>query len=255
FAAPAELTLAAVPMTVAANSGDCLDYGAIRERLGQVAETFSRATAGFPDPMQADEAAAILAITDAEIEEGQAVVEFGLRWGMSLDWLFFGHMTALLIDSRRANERHEAKFNDPAVAAYREWRETTARLRPVIDAYASMHPEDPGADEAEAAQIAAIDECLEALLRVSGAEATSLEGVRGQLIAIADAGWGLKRHGNPDSIADYGWTSHDGRGSVIELQALFSAYASVARWAGHPTAQAALDAKSAIHVEDDEAGA
>ncbi|MEM9764105.1 MAG: hypothetical protein AAF968_16620, partial [Pseudomonadota bacterium] len=76
--APAALAASAITSTHAAASiEDGIDFDAIRERLGQVVETFSRATAGFPDPMPADEAAAILAITDAEIEEGQAVVEFG----------------------------------------------------------------------------------------------------------------------------------------------------------------------------------
>jgi hypothetical protein len=76
---------------------------AIRERIALVVETLTRATAGFPEPMTPEEAAAALAITDAEIE-AMGAVAFGARWGVSLDWLLAGDLKALIFYARRGCE-------------------------------------------------------------------------------------------------------------------------------------------------------
>ncbi|MEM6277798.1 MAG: hypothetical protein AAF714_12750, partial [Pseudomonadota bacterium] len=112
------------------------DYDAIRERLRLVVETFSRATVGFPETMPADEAAAILAISDAEIGDTETLTAFAHKWGVSLDWLIEGDLSSLIHYTRayhvRARAEDAAAGNDPAIVAYDEWREVLDYTRPII---------------------------------------------------------------------------------------------------------------------------
>ena len=105
IAAPA--ALAAMPVAASAVEAQRPPHApdAIRERIALVVETFTRATVAFPVPMTPEEAAAALGMTDAEIEALDAPLAFAARWGVSLDWLLAGDVTALIFHARRGMER------------------------------------------------------------------------------------------------------------------------------------------------------
>jgi hypothetical protein len=95
------LPVASFPAVLAASEAEpseAFSYAAIRERVALVVATFTRATFGNPQPMTPEEAAAALAFTDDDFEFPMSgpVVPLALRWGVSLDWLLFGDMGALL---------------------------------------------------------------------------------------------------------------------------------------------------------------
>ncbi|MEL6208908.1 MAG: hypothetical protein AAFR44_01750, partial [Pseudomonadota bacterium] len=184
-----------------------IDYTAIRERIALVVETFSRSTVAFPDPMPADEAATALGWSDAELDDFGVIVPLAHKWGVCLDWLIVGDVKALIGDGRRLRERErserQAIKSDPAVIAYNEWREIERYGRSAIDAEANARPNDPQYKELAAAAHAATDAEIRACMSVAEAQASTLDAVRLQLIAWADAEWGLKAEGNPERITDY----------------------------------------------------
>jgi hypothetical protein len=101
FAAPAAFAAAAVapaPSAATAPGSERRLRAAIRERVALVVATFTEATGGNPEPMTPEEAAAVLAFTDDDIDDpiSGPVLPFALRWGVSLDWLLLGDMGALL---------------------------------------------------------------------------------------------------------------------------------------------------------------
>ena len=73
---------------------------AIRLRIALAVAAFSQPTAGLPDAMTPEEAAAALGMTNADIEALDKLLAFAVRWGVSLDWLLAGRVEALLRDAR-----------------------------------------------------------------------------------------------------------------------------------------------------------
>ncbi|MEO1724635.1 MAG: hypothetical protein AAFR84_19840 [Pseudomonadota bacterium] len=256
--APTELAASyVVPASEAAITTDGIDYDAIRERLGLVVETFSRATVGFPETMPADEAAAILAISDAEIDDTETLTAFAHKWGVSLDWLIEGDLGALIHYTRAYRERERAEDGaagtDPAIAAYDEWREVLDYTRPIIHRHDEMSPGDLGEREANATATAAEDEEIAAHERLAEAVPTTLEGMRLQLIAMADAVGGLLLNGNASVITDYDIHIGNHRLQTIQYKLMLALYAGIGRLVADPNAQKAADAIA--HVRTHEPGA
>ncbi|MEM8624197.1 MAG: hypothetical protein AAGG47_11825 [Pseudomonadota bacterium] len=104
-AAPSALAVMAVPAGVEASLADVGLPTAIRERIAKVVETYRVPTFAYPEPMSADEAAAALALTDADFERLEPLLVFAQRWGVCLDWLVQGDVSGLLPDGRHSRER------------------------------------------------------------------------------------------------------------------------------------------------------
>ncbi|MEM7528322.1 MAG: hypothetical protein AAF416_11645 [Pseudomonadota bacterium] len=204
--------------------------------------------------MSADEAAAALALTDADVERLEPLLVFARRWGVCLDWLVKGDVSGLLLDGRQNREREGrvggSPANDPAVIAYRAYRAEWERAKPAIARSSDLVPGSPGSDDARGAEVAALDRSLKFADLAAAADAETLEGLRCQLLLVAEMAWGLSANGDPDSMAAYTSSNHGCVGSAIEMKALLSVYAAIARWIGHPSGEAAAEARSALSVED-----
>ncbi|MEM6680023.1 MAG: hypothetical protein AAF675_19345, partial [Pseudomonadota bacterium] len=99
---------------------------AIRGRIAKVVAAYREPSAAFPDPIPADEAGAVLALTDDEINDLQAVLVFARRWGVCLNWLLLGDERSLILNLRESMERDDAApellHGDPVVHLYNAWR-------------------------------------------------------------------------------------------------------------------------------------
>ncbi|MEO0426706.1 MAG: hypothetical protein AAF160_04600 [Pseudomonadota bacterium] len=242
--APAAIAASAVvPANAAAITKGGIDYDAIRERLVLVVETFSRATVGFPEPMPADEAAAILSLSDAEIDDTDTLIPFAHKWGVCLDWLIVGDVKALIHDGRSLRERERADGNDPALLAFEEWQQTIICEEPAISRGAQMYADEPGAEEAFTAQYEAEGRVTAAEHHVVMQDAISLKGVMAQLLALSANEWGRRRNGDPRQIDGYQFAPGCMH-SMTNARAVVTAYRSLARMCGDHEAEA--DANAAI---------
>ncbi|MEO0957106.1 MAG: hypothetical protein AAFY66_01350 [Pseudomonadota bacterium] len=242
-AAPAAFAISAVPTAAATKPAEGIDYDAIRERLGLVVETFSRATVGFPEPMHADEAAAILSLSDAEIDDADTLIPFAHKWGVCLDWLIVGDVKALIHDGRSLRERERGDRNDPAVLAFEEWQQTIICEEPAISRGAQMYADEPGAEEAFTAQYEAEGRVTAAEHRVVMQDAITPKGVMAQLLALCANEWGRRTNGNPRQIDGYQFDPGCMH-SMTNARAVVTAYRSLARMCGDHEAEA--DANAAI---------
>ncbi|MEM9814114.1 MAG: hypothetical protein AAF913_15765, partial [Pseudomonadota bacterium] len=208
-AAPAACAILAVPTAAATKPAEGIDYDAIRERLVLVVETFSRATVGFPETMPVDEAAAILSLSDAELNNADALIPFAHKWGVCLDWLIEGDLAPLLRDGRRAREMQRSDA-DPAAAAFEEWQAAIVREAPLIDKAAAMRPDDPGEPEAWEEASHAGRRVEAELFNVTMQDATTPAGIMGQVLAMASDTWGTHLGGDPRRIDGYFLQAGDG---------------------------------------------
>ena len=147
---------------------------AIRERIALVVETFARATVAFPDPMTPQEAAAALAMTDADIEALDAPLAFAARWGVSLDWLLLGDVKALIFNARRGIDVGRRASADPLPSMVAEWE--------TLETATQTESRTQGVDFNEApsfARYAAVEE------QIAETEPNSIAGVAAQLWAAA----------------------------------------------------------------------
>ncbi len=197
IAAPAALaTSTALPAiaTGAVVTGPT-DYDAIRARIAQVCETFSKPTIAFPEPMPAAEAQAAMALTDAQIEEMGPVLDFAQRWGVDLDWLVKGDVGSLIHGARLVRQGMRGAGgapadDDPAVVAYRAWREADEACREVVAT--GVDPSDELSDRES-----------DALWKLADVVATTPAGLEAQIRGAFDIFAELRRDGDPTNPDDY----------------------------------------------------
>ncbi len=82
-------------------------YAAIRDRLRLVGRAFSKSTVAFPDSMPQAELDAVLALSDEDLESGEALYPFAATFGLDLMWLCCGDTEALIHRARLGQERSE----------------------------------------------------------------------------------------------------------------------------------------------------
>lgn len=173
---------------------------AVKSRLAQVVEAFSRDLWIYGGAMPAADRDALLALDAATLNAAEdATLALLDRYGVSLDWLWTGDMGALL-NKARIGDAYPIpdSFTDPAFPAADRWRKSVVGLRAFFDR--SSPEDDP---EGEAAVFAEYGEALDtfAETRAETFAGLSLQ-LRAALEGIADIRPGATR----DPAA---WTPED----------------------------------------------
>jgi hypothetical protein len=184
----------AAPEAVAPTS-----WAAIRERVRLVGELFAdgERTAGrWPGAVPADEVAAIIAMTDDEMDQDwQAhpcrLLAFAWNYNLSLDWLLADDLKPALASMRLIYAEARAAANDPAPAAYAKWKRLHDEEAAQFAAAEAALPEDGNGDAYER-RVDAIgdgvaDEVDDALRQVAAITAPSAAGMLAQIRAIEES--------------------------------------------------------------------
>ncbi|MEM8598107.1 MAG: hypothetical protein AAGF76_16765, partial [Pseudomonadota bacterium] len=224
---------------------------AIRGRIAKVVAAYREPSAAFPDPIPADEAGAVLALTDDEINDLQAVLVFARRWGVCLNWLLLGDERSLILNLRESMERDDAApellHGDPVVHLYNAWRRDWWSEIQCLITHGDMRTGEPGEQEAGEVARKASERARRSAAHLGCSVARTLEGVRLQLLALAETCWDLRLNGDPESITEgyEAYEHHVGQGDD-RARLILSLYAAVARMLGRDDADEAAAAASRV---------
>ncbi|MEM6678827.1 MAG: hypothetical protein AAF675_13255, partial [Pseudomonadota bacterium] len=243
--------LGAGPPVFAREHRYAVSPAAIRGRIAKVVAAYRVPSAAFSNPMPEDEAAAVLALTDDEINDLKAVLVFARRWGVCLNWLLLGDERSLILNLRESMERDDAApellHSDPVVHLYNAWRRDWWSEIQCLVAHGDMRTGEPGEKEAHAVARKASERAQRSAGRLGCSVARTLEGVRLQLLALAETCWDLRLHGDPESITEgyEAYEHHVGQGAD-RARLILSLYAAVARMLGRDDADEAAAAASRV---------